>query len=97
MIILNANPNADALHPDAIYRLNVDNDGDYVTDIALSYVFSKPQNGTQTVNVFVAKDAESRSPEAIGTKIIADAEVSFGTKPNIINSGSYTFFAGCSK
>src|SRR5262249_31617374 len=24
VIILNANPNADALHPDAIYRLNVD-------------------------------------------------------------------------
>jgi len=35
VIILNANPNADALHPDAIYRLNIDNDGDYLTDIAL--------------------------------------------------------------
>ncbi|MGA7451088.1 MAG: DUF4331 family protein [Rhodoplanes sp.] len=28
VIILNANPNADALHSDAIYRLNIDNDGD---------------------------------------------------------------------
>ncbi len=45
VIILNANPNADALHPDAIYRLNIDSDGDYLTDIAFSYVFSKPQNG----------------------------------------------------
>jgi hypothetical protein len=27
VIILNANP-LDALHPDAIYRLNIDNDGD---------------------------------------------------------------------
>src|SRR5262245_44609734 len=44
-IILNANPNADALHPDAIYRVNIDTDGDYLTDIAFSYVFSKPQNG----------------------------------------------------
>lgn len=26
-------------HPDAIYRLNLDNDGDYLTDIAFSYVF----------------------------------------------------------
>src|SRR6266853_4656888 len=34
VIILNANPNADALHPDAIYRLNIDNDGDCLTDIA---------------------------------------------------------------
>ena len=94
VIILNANPNADALNPDAIYRLNIDNDGDYLNDLAFSYVFSKPQNGRQTVNVFVAKGQESRSPEAVGTKIIADAEVSFGPKPNIINSGSYTFFAG---
>src|SRR5215470_7039463 len=94
VIILNANPNADALHPDAIYRLNIDNDGDYLTDIAFSYVFSKPQNGRQTVNVFVAKGSESRSNEAIGTKIITDAEVSFGSKPNIIKSVTYIFFAG---
>jgi hypothetical protein len=55
VIILNANPNADALHPDAIYRLNIDTDGDLLTDVALSYVFSKPQNGRQTFNVFLAK------------------------------------------
>ncbi|MFJ9760647.1 DUF4331 family protein [Streptomyces sp. NPDC101149] len=29
VLILNANPNADALHPDAIYRLNIDSNGDY--------------------------------------------------------------------
>jgi hypothetical protein len=40
VIILNANPNADALHPDAIYRINIDNDGD-LTDMAFSYVFSE--------------------------------------------------------
>src|SRR5262249_1346137 len=93
VIILNANPNADALHPDAIYRVNIDNDGDYLTDIAFSYVFSKLQNGRQTV-VFMATGPESRSVEAVGKKIIADAEVSFGAKPNIIRSGPYTFFAG---
>ena len=65
VIILNANPTADALHPDAIYRLNIDNDGDCLTDIAFSYVFSKPQNGKQTVSVFMAKGEESRSPEAV--------------------------------
>src|SRR5262249_28656614 len=80
VIILNANPNADALHPDAIYRMNIDNDGDYLTDIAFSYVFSKPQNGRQTVSVFAATGSESRSAEAVGTKIIADAEVSFSAK-----------------
>ncbi len=94
VLILNANPNADALHPDAIYRLAIDNDGDYLNDIAFSYVFSTPQNGKQTVSVFVAKGSESRSVEAVGTKIISDAEVSFDGKPNIVKSGGYTFFAG---
>jgi hypothetical protein len=74
VIILNANPNADALHPDAIYRVNIDADGDYLTDIALSYVFSKPQNGRQTFSVFMAKGEQSRSPEATGNKIVTDAE-----------------------
>ena len=94
VIILNANPNAEALHPDATYRLNIDTDGDLLTDVALSYVFSKPQNGKQTFNVFLAKGAESRSVEAVGKKIVADAEVSFGPKPNLVKAGDYTFFAG---
>src|ERR1700687_2168060 len=94
VLILNANPNADALHPDAIYRLNIDNDGDLLTDIAFSYVFSQPQNGRQTFNVFLATGAESRSVEAVGKKIVADAEVSFGPQPNIVKAGDYTFFAG---
>jgi hypothetical protein len=94
VLILNANPTADALHPDAIYRLNIDNDGDCLTDIGISYVFSTPQNGRQTANVFVAKGMEARSVEAVGTKTITDAEVSFGAKPNIVTSGAHTFFAG---
>jgi hypothetical protein len=57
-------------------------------------VFSKPQNGRQIVDVFMATGPESRSVEAVGKKIIADAEVSFGAKPNIIKSSPYTFFAG---
>ena len=55
VIILNANPNADALHPDAIYRLNIDNDGDLLTDMAFSYVFSKPQNGKTDCKRFRGK------------------------------------------
>src|SRR6202522_1272452 len=94
VIILNANPNADALHPDAIYRVNIDTDGDCLTDIAFSYVFSKPENGRQTFSVFKATGAESRSPEPVGTKIVADAECAFGPTPNIVRSGPYTFFAG---
>jgi hypothetical protein len=94
VLILNANPNADALDPDAIYRLNIDNDGDYLTDIALSYVFGPPRDGVQTVSVFLARGAEARSEEAAGNTIFADVEVSFDPTPNIVTSGPYTFFAG---
>lgn len=96
VLILNANPAAEApeFHPDAIYRLNIDNDGDCLTDIAISYVFAPLQNGRQTASVFLARGPESRSAEAVGTKIIADAGVSFGATPNIVRSGAYTFFAG---
>src|SRR5512147_3244210 len=91
VIILNANPNADALNPDAIYRLNIDNDGDYLTDLAFSYVFSEPRNGRQTVNVFMAKGAESRSAEAVGRKIISDGEVSFEPTADIMTAGNIRF------
>jgi hypothetical protein len=94
VIILNANPNADALHPEAIYRINIDTDGDYLTDIAFSFLFSQPKDGRQTYSVFFAKGEESRSPEAAGTKIVSDAEASFGPKPNIVSAGPYTISAG---
>lgn len=94
VIILNANPNADALHPEAIYRVNIDNDGDYLTDLAFSCVFSRPEDGRQKVNVFMKKGAESRSAEAVGEKIISDGDVSFGPRPNIMTAGSIKFFAG---
>ena len=96
VLILDANPFAEGkgFHPDAIYRLNIDNDGDCLTDLAISYVFSPFENGKQSATVFLAKGAEARSPEAAGTKIVADAEVSFGDKPNVVKSGAYTYFAG---
>jgi hypothetical protein len=94
VLILNANPMADALHPHAIYRLAIDNDGDLLNDIAFSYVFSTPQDGRQTVDVFMATGEDARSVDAVGTKIFSDVEVSFGATPNIATSNDMTFFAG---
>jgi len=94
VLILNANPQADFLHPDAIYRLAIDNDGDLRNDIAFSFVFSEPADGRQTVDVFLATDDEAEEPEAVGSKIFDAVEVSFGKTPTIATSGSFTFFAG---
>jgi hypothetical protein len=81
-LILNANPTAGPLHPDAIYRLAVDNDGDLLNDIAFSYVFS------------LATGEQAREVEAVGDKVFEGVEVSFGPEPVIATSGDLTFFAG---
>jgi hypothetical protein len=95
VLILNANPNADALHPDAIYRLNIDSDGDYLTDIAFTWVYGPPgADGSQTFSVFLATGAQSREVEAAGTKIVCDAEVSFGPRASVVTSGEHKIFAG---
>jgi hypothetical protein len=94
VLILNANPNADALHPDAIYRLAIDNDGDYLNDIAITYIFAPPANGRQTFDAFIATGQDARSAEAAGAKVVDSADCSFGTTPNVVTSGRYTFFAG---
>ena len=94
VLILNANPNADALHPDAVYRLAIDNDGDLRNDIGFSFVFSPPRAGRQTVDVFLATDRDAESPEAVGEKIFEEVDVSFGETPNIVVSGPFTFCAG---
>ncbi len=96
VLILNCNTFAQAsdFHPDAIYRINIDNDGDLLTDVAISFVFSKAQGGRQTGNVLLATGADARSAEAVGQKIITDAQCSFTATPNIARSGPYTYFAG---
>jgi hypothetical protein len=94
VLILNANPNADALHPDAIYRLAVDNDGDCLNDWAISYVFAPPVNGRQTFDALIATGPQARSAEAAGTKVVDGGDVSFGAAPHVITSGSYKIFAG---
>nr|WP_296067577.1 DUF4331 family protein [uncultured Actinoplanes sp.] len=95
VIILNANPNADAMHPDAIYRVGIDNNADLLNDIAFSYVFSVPEDGRQTVDVYMATGEQARSPEAVGNLIFSKVPVSFvGDDPHIATSGDITFFAG---
>ncbi len=94
VLILNANPNAGALHPDAVYRINIDNDGDLRTDIALSFVYSELIDGRQTVSVYLAYDDDAEATEAVGSRIFEDIEVSLGSTPNVARSGSFAFFAG---
>jgi hypothetical protein len=96
VLILNANTFgiAAAFHPDAVYRINIDNNGDAETDLAFSVVFSEPELGRQRATVYRATGQQAREAEAVGKPIVSDAEVSFGAEPNIVRFGPYTFFAG---
>ncbi|RLU79733.1 hypothetical protein CTZ27_36505 [Streptomyces griseocarneus] len=98
VLIMNVNPVAPtggaAFHPDAVYRINVDTDGDHQADVAFSFVFSQSENGRQTVTVHRAEGAQARQHDVGGTRITADEPVAFGAEPVVVASGPYLFSAG---
>jgi hypothetical protein len=51
VLVMDANPfmTGSEFHPDAVYRINIDNDGDAHAVVAFSLAFSHPKNGMQTV------------------------------------------------
>lgn len=97
-LILTANPDGGALHPDAVYRVAIDNDGDLRNDIAFNFVFSEQVAGRdgprQKVDAYLALGSTARVYAAAGSRIFGDVEVSFDGTPHVWRSGSFTFFAG---
>ncbi len=95
-LILTANPNAEALHPDAVYRIAIDNDGDLRNDIAFNFVYSEVADGRQTVDVRLALQSEARVESAVGSEIFGGVAVSFDDEPHVWRSrgGAFVFFAG---
>ncbi|WTO33325.1 DUF4331 domain-containing protein [Streptomyces achromogenes] len=95
---MNVNPVApaggQAFHPDAVYRVNVDTDGDHRADVAFGFVLSPPEDGRRTVTVHRAEGDQAREHEAAGRTLFTDAPVSLGTGARVAESGPYTFFAG---
>ncbi len=95
MLILNCNSFTQeaAFHPEAVYRLNIDNNGDDQNDLSFILVFTEPKDGRQRVTVHLAKGAEARSAEPAGEAIFKDVEVSFGPEPQNHTSRPLHFFA----
>ena len=96
VLVLGANTFAEApdFHPDAVYRINIDNNGDNQTDIAFTMTFDQLEQGHQHVTVQRAVGALAREPDAVGRTIFTDVDVSFGPEPIIAESGPYRLFAG---
>lgn len=96
VLIMDANTFATGteFHPDAVYQLNIDTDGDDQTDIAFSSVFTAPRDGRQEATVRQATGEQARELDATGPVIIDSAPVSFGDIPRVVESGPIRFFAG---
>src|SRR3954468_11321704 len=53
-------------HPDGIYRINIDTDGDAQADGAVTFVFSELTDGRQTGPAYYAAGREARRREPAG-------------------------------
>ena len=81
-------------YPAAIYRINVDTDGDNQADVAFSFVFSEYEDGKQTGSAWYATGAQSRQAEP-GGEVLAEAiPVSFDGTAQPVQAGRIRLFAG---
>ncbi|WP_199881386.1 DUF4331 family protein [Streptomyces sp. CB03911] len=60
----------------------------------VSFVFSAPADGRQTVTVRRATGAEARDHAPGGQAVVTDGAVAFGAEPNVLESGGTRFSAG---
>jgi hypothetical protein len=94
---LNATPPflmAPEFHPDAVYRINIDTDGDLRADAAFSFVFTEAADGRQTGSVRWAKGDDARGPEPAG-EVLADAvPVGFDATAQPVQAGPCRLFVG---
>ena len=78
-------------HPNAVYRINIDTDGDLQADIAFTFTFSAYQDGAQTGTAWYATGAQARQPEPSGEQLTDSLPVSFdGTARPVQVGGSGT-------
>ena len=94
VLIMNANPftNGNGFHPDAVYRFNIDNDGDALADVAFSFTFSEPTDGQQTATAYYATGADAQTREPRGEVLIEATPVSADAMATPVQAGP----AGCS-
>jgi Domain of unknown function (DUF4331) len=93
VLIMNANPftNGDGFHPEAVYRFNIDNNGDNLADVAFSFTFSEYENGQQTGTAWYATGSHAQSREPHGEVLIEATPVGFDGTATPVQAGP----AGC--
>jgi hypothetical protein len=96
VLIMNSNPftKGDGFHPDAVYRFNIDTDGDALADVAFSFTFSPYDNGRQTATAYYATGSDAQTREPRGDTLIQDTEVGFDGTALPVQAGPCRLFTG---
>jgi Domain of unknown function (DUF4331) len=75
-------------YPGAIYRINIDTDGDNHADVAFSFAFSEYQDGRQTGTAYYATGPEARQPGTAGAHLVSSIPVSFDGTVQPVKAGA---------
>jgi hypothetical protein len=81
-------------HPGAVYRVNIDTDGDAQADVAFTFTFSEPENGVQTGTFYYATGAQARDAGPAGEVLSSSIPVSFDATARPVQAGRIRVFAG---
>ena len=81
-------------YPGAVYRINIDTDGDNQADVAFTFTFSEYEDGRQTGTARYATGAQARQPEPAGEVIAAEIPVSFDGTARPVQAGRIRLCAG---
>ena len=74
-------------YPGAVYRINIDTDGDNQADVAFTFVFSDYENGRQIGTAKYATGAQARQPGPVGEELSRDIPVSFDGTAQPVQGG----------
>jgi hypothetical protein len=81
-------------YPGAVYRINIDNNGDAQSDVAFTFIFSEYEDGRQTGTAWCATGAEARQPESAGEVLVPSLPVGFDGMAEPIQVGPVRMFTG---
>jgi hypothetical protein len=81
-------------HPGAVYRINIDNDGDAQADVAFTFTFSEPDSGAQTGTAYYATGAPAREPGPVGQVLASSIPVSFDAMAQPVQADGIRMFTG---
>ena len=96
VLIMDCNPftKGEGFHPDAVYRFNIDTDGDALADVAFSFTFSAYDSGWQTATGYYATGDEAQTREPRGDLLIEATRVGFDATATPVQAGPVRLFVG---